>query len=534
MIKLVVRFQWVKCQLDALGRCPNLSSLRKTLRSLPKDLDDTYARILQSIDDEEYTNLFARVVQWLAYSREPMSLADISEVLTVDPEDDHQFDVDRRLEDPKDLLRICSSFVTTVPRPEDPEKYLRFCSNSLMTLHQPGQHGTSPGSGEILQFAHFSVREYLESARIHDGPAKRYAIQEIHSNNFLAECCIIYLRHPDVLESSYRDRWGFYNEKYPFAIYAANYWVEHAERAEEGGNIIALSKAFSRGNYSIYKPLIYASIYNVPKITRALILEGANVNASTYRDWTPLMQILEHQHERIELVQLLLQHGANVNAQNHGGGTAIMIAAKKGKQQIVQILLDNGAAIQIVARRGWSALTLAAKNGHTGVVQLLLDRGVSIRHELDPRALIFASRSGRLETVRILLERGIGLDAESYDLTESTWKSRSELLAIALSRSLEHGHIDTAKLLLEHGADVNVQLTDKEKRGVLLQHVLNGGRGYMADALLEYGADPSLVAPEHLNEDGMRLYEERVLQRQIQDGSSRVEEGETEDAVADT
>ena len=229
MIEMIIRFQWVKCQLDALGRCLSLSSLRKALRSLPKDLDDTYARILQSIDDE-HSKLVATIVQWLAYSEEPMSLAEISEALIVDPDDDHQFDLERRLEDPQDLLRICSSLVTTVPR--------------------RGGHLASPGSGEVrvLQFAHFSVREYLESSRIYDGPAKRYAIHETKSNTFLAKSCIIYFANLDVPQNITRkDFLDSLYEEYPFAIYVIWYWAFHAERAEEGGNLAVLRKAYWRG-----------------------------------------------------------------------------------------------------------------------------------------------------------------------------------------------------------------------------------------------------------------------------------------------
>ena len=377
MIELLTRFQWVKCQLAALGRCHNLSSLRKPLRSLPKDLDDTYARILQSIDNDENSKLVVTIVQWLAYSREPMSLAEISEALTIDPDNDHQFDVERRLEDPQDLLRICSSLVATVP--------------------QIGEQGTSPGSGEILQFAHFSVREYLESPRIHDGPAKRYAIQERHSNIFIAEGCIIYLQHLDVPQKRRKDDlFDFLREEYPFAIYAISHWVFHAERAEEGGNIIALSKAFTGEAYKLsrwgkktswgfsvptccfdsqarYLPLLHASMQNVPKITSALILEGADVNASDSSDWTPLMEISSHQHERIELVRLLLKHGADVNAQNKHGYTAVTIAASKRKLQTVRTLLDGGADMHVASRKGNTVLSEAARYGHTEVVRLLLE-----------------------------------------------------------------------------------------------------------------------------------------------------------------
>lgn len=109
-----VRFQWVKCQLDALGRCLSLSHLRTALRSLPKDLDETYAQILQCIDNDGYGKEVAKIMQWLAYSWRPMSLTEVSEVLTVDPEDDAQFDIERRLVEPHELLRMCSSLVTTV------------------------------------------------------------------------------------------------------------------------------------------------------------------------------------------------------------------------------------------------------------------------------------------------------------------------------------------------------------------------------------------------------------------------------------
>ena len=505
MIKLVVRFQWVKCQLDALGRCLNLSSLRKALRSLPKDLDDTYARILQSIEDDEHSKLVATIVQWLAYSTRPMSLVEISEALTVDPDDDHPFDVERRLEDPQDLLRICSSLVTMVPRER--------------------QFWDPPGSSEILQFAHFSVREYLESSRILDGPAKRYAIQELRSNTFLAESCIIFLLHFDVPQTcTYRDYRDSLYEEYPLVRYAVSNWFVHAERAEEGGNIITLSKVFLRKAYRLprwvmtdlntsyqffdakgkHLPLLNASMYNLPKITSALISEGADVNA-----------------------------------RNDRNDTALIIAAGKGRLETVRILLDSGAEMDLHSQKGKTALTEAAEYGRSQVVRLLLDRGVSTRNPSGEQALVCASSCyGNPETVGILLERGVDVDAKSYDTRVPKRMYGQRLLASALCRSLTYKKKSVTKLLLEYGADVNFQWTIKGTRGVLFEYLLNHGRECIAEALLQYGADPRLVAPEHLNEDGMRVwkerrYVERFLLIQSQDGSARVQEGEMEEAVAD-
>ena len=543
MIELVVRFQWVKCQLDALGRCLNLSSLRKALRSLPKDLDNTYDRILQSIEDNEHGRLFATIVQWLVNSIRPMSLAEISEALTVDPNDDQQFDVERRLEDPQDLLRICSSFVTTKPI--------------------PGNHWTSPGRGEMLVFAHFSVFEYLKSSKSYDGPGKRYAIQGIHSNTFIAESCIIYLLHYDVPQKRTDDDYlDSPHEENPLAKYAASRWLDHAERAEEGRRIIALSKAFFRevhrhptvrwairdsiisgwyfDSQGSYLPLLHASMLDVPKITRAFILEGADVNAPNKNGMTPWTEILNNKHERIELIQLFLDHGAGANARDEDGLTALMIAASSGELQTVRMLLDYGADPHAHDRDTEdTAIILATREGHPRVVEYLLDRGVSISSDLFVEALqaAFLDHHQAHEILRILLARGVDIDAELQQPRASEGVDGLSIFTTALLRALdfdvEKVGKDVAEVLLEYGADVNASSTVEGSRGVALEHALKYSNwDFMIDFLLEHGADPSLVKPEHLNELDLERYEEILLKIQGQNQSLQMQE-ETKVAKAD-
>src|SRR2546421_1290710 len=105
------RFRWVVCQLESLQNCVTVAALKKALHTLPKTLPDTYDRILLQID-EEYQEIALKVLQWLAYSVRPLTLDEVAEALavrigtfTIDPDD--------RLMDPRDILTVCSSLVTT-------------------------------------------------------------------------------------------------------------------------------------------------------------------------------------------------------------------------------------------------------------------------------------------------------------------------------------------------------------------------------------------------------------------------------------
>lgn len=80
--------------------------MRKALKSLPRTLDDTYARILLSIHEDHRQDEF-RILQWLMYSARPLSIEEMVEVIAIDTEL-LQFDPENRLPDPMDLLTICS------------------------------------------------------------------------------------------------------------------------------------------------------------------------------------------------------------------------------------------------------------------------------------------------------------------------------------------------------------------------------------------------------------------------------------------
>ena len=84
------------------------------------------------------------------------------------------------------------------------------------------------------------------------------------------------------------------------------------------------------------------------------------------------------------VVQVLLEKGANVDAETGEGETALQLSAAKGHEVIAKLLLDKGSDVNAKTVVKTTALHLANESGHEAVVRLLLDEGA----EVDPRGLI--------------------------------------------------------------------------------------------------------------------------------------------------
>lgn len=87
---------------------------------------------------------------------------------------------------------------------------------------------------------------------------------------------------------------------------------------------------------------------------------------------------------RTNSLRLLLAVASNVDAQDHHGLTALMLAACTGRARMVAILLDAGAAVEQRDDHGWSAVTWAANEGWMNCVEILIDAGaLKVFHEED-------------------------------------------------------------------------------------------------------------------------------------------------------
>ena len=108
----MTRFHWVRCQLDTIINCSTERAIEGALGTLPKDLNETYKRILLKIinEGEETANAAEKILMWLVGAIEPLTLLELEEAMMIEP-GNMGLNTSLRLIDPTDILTICGSLV---------------------------------------------------------------------------------------------------------------------------------------------------------------------------------------------------------------------------------------------------------------------------------------------------------------------------------------------------------------------------------------------------------------------------------------
>jgi ankyrin repeat protein len=158
-----------------------------------------------------------------------------------------------------------------------------------------------------------------------------------------------------------------------------------------------------------------------------------------------------------EAVRALLKAGADVNAAEGDGTTALHWAARSGDADLVQMLVSAGANVRATTRLGaYTPLMMAAQAGHSAAVAALLAGGADVeaRTTTGTTPLMFAAQSGDTRTATRLVEGGARVDAR-----ESAMEQTPLMFAAANNRT------DVVKLLIARGADkaATSKVTDLNK-----------------------------------------------------------------------
>ena len=173
---------------------------------------------------------------------------------------------------------------------------------------------------------------------------------------------------------------------------------------------------------------------------------------------------------RVAFTLYTLFRGRSVNTQDNYRDTALMEASRRGHTGAVKLLIDNGADVNCMNSYGEIALIEASDNGHIEVVKLLIEAGADVNaRDHGTTALMEASIDGYLEIVKMLIEAEADLNIQYSGVIyldsdkEITGKVIERKFVIkyyqytVLMLASEMGHADIVKLLLNAGADVNVQ-----------------------------------------------------------------------------
>jgi uncharacterized protein len=224
---------------------------------------------------------------------------------------------------------------------------------------------------------------------------------------------------------------------------------------------------------------------------RTLIASGTDVNARSGDGSTPLLWAT-HQ-SRADIAQVLVAARAAVDAANDYGVTPLLHASRTGDAAMVDVLLRAGANPARAHPEGETPLMAAARAGSVPAVRLLLTRGVDVNHAESfqkTTALMWAAAEGHVDVVSLLLEAGANPNLQGH-VTALTDRHNADHPTggfTALMFAARNGDEPTARRLLAKGADINLKNGDGATAVMVAMY---NDRFDLAGTLIDLGADPN-------------------------------------------
>lgn len=159
--------------------------------------------------------------------------------------------------------------------------------------------------------------------------------------------------------------------------------------------------------------LMYAAIYGNIRTASVLLNKGrAMIESRDALKRTPLM--LASQNGRVNVAELLLSHGAQLEATYQGGSTSLMLAAAEGHTPMVQCLVEHKANLEAKNTMGMTALALTAMRDIADVTRCLVEAqaNTETRDTNGLTPLMIASLRGQTNVINVLINGGCDIEAQ--------------------------------------------------------------------------------------------------------------------------
>jgi ankyrin repeat protein len=453
--------------------------IEEATKSLPKSVNQAYEQILAKARDSRDQVVVRRALAIILAANRPLTLSELNLALEID-------ETTRSIQD------------LDLEREEDFKSRLRSWCGLFVSVH----HGK-------VYFLHQTAREFLladipDSALLPQGMRWQHSIAMQDAHKMLAECSMRFLSFFNADETNERTN---RTANDVLLDYSAKFWPMHfrescfssSRDATISDLALAVSDPKSRGfsqwsrihwKYMTYEDpqtniqLVIASLFGHDTVVHLLLDKGADVNAQGGYYGNALQAASFGGHEQV--VKMLLDKGANVNAQAGDYGNALQAASVRGHEQVVKMLLDKGANVNAQDEDYGNALQAASLGGHEQVVKTLLDKGADVNAQAGDygNALQAASAEGYEQVVKMLLDKGANVNAQGG------------YYGNALQAASFGGHKKVVKMLLDKGANVNAQ---GGYYGNALQATSAEGHEQVVKTLLDKDADVNAQAGDYGN-----------------------------------
>ncbi|KAI5270996.1 hypothetical protein E4T47_05701 [Aureobasidium subglaciale] len=430
-----------------------------------------------------------KLLQFVVFADRPLRLSELVDAVATEPDDVKPFDEENRFTPSEVLLECCPGLLRVT-----------YGDEHDIAFHD-GSGFECDNDERYVQLAHSSVQEYLLSDRKQNLYKQHF--RAVAANAKIAQICLSYLWSNMDSDQNLEEM----SIKYPFTQYATWVWEWHISVAGDSEDCTFswilkattdrrfLSLLMDERNLAVdpksEKQLEYM-MYLICKcgLTRSVgsLLDNGFDPSTVCYGYGETVLCGASSYGHVETVRALLDHGANVDAQDLNGKTALDFAARGGYLQVVKLLVTHTLRVNVSEGYYESALEAAAHNGHLRIVKYLLDKvdykNIGMNRSR-PRAdvgqtddLCAACAAGRVERVRTLLEDD-GAGVMSSKTTEDALRlarhhrqpeiiqmlnnysgidygfDRDDLFGTALAAAAYGGHTDIVRLLLKTNLDID-------------------------------------------------------------------------------